>query len=304
MTPNLVTSSRFVLGLVMIYFAYVGSYFMFFLMYFIALMSDILDGYLARRLNKKTKLGAKLDIIADNFIVLCLLFSLFLFKRYILVKYSLLFVFLFIYYLLIQTLIKKKYIFMRTYAANLAAIIFPFVILSMIIVEIKVVIYFYFILMLYSLTEKLFLELENKKKVTIFTLKFNTIAMFLIITSVFITIFLNVPLLENKICFENKVCIPIEVMDNPLSRQFGLMYRNSLEGGMLFVFDHTDEYSFWMKNVRFPIDMILLDENETILNIIENVQPCYQEPCPVYTSKARYVLEVNAGFSEKNRLKI
>ena len=307
MIANIVTFSRFVIGLTMIYFAFNNSYFWFFVMYFFALITDIADGYIARKLNLKTKFGAKLDIMADNFIVLCLLISLFIFKKQILIKYGLLFLFVFSYFLLIQLASyfnRKKLIFMRTYIANLAAIVFPLIILSLIIFEIKFLIYFYFILMIYALTEKLFLTLVRKKKLSIFFLKEKKIIIwFFSVVLIVVLLFLKVPLIKNQVCFEN-TCINIQTMDNLISRSIGLMYRNSLEGGLFFVFDETDHYSFWMKNVKFPIDIIHIDENMTITQIFENVQPCIKEPCELYTSYSKYVVEANAGFSEENNLKV
>ena len=74
---------------------------------------------------------------------------------------------------------------------------------------------------------------------------------------------------------------------------------------MLFVFDHDDRYRFWMKDMKFPIDIIWLDRRDRIVTIHENVSPCPADPCPVYTppANARYVLEVSAGFSRAHDLK-
>jgi len=61
-----------------------------------------------------------------------------------------------------------------------------------------------------------------------------------------------------------------------------------------------------MKNTYIPLDMIFIDEELRIVDIKENIQPCLEENCPIYPSNqpARYVLEVNAGFVEKNEIKI
>lgn len=75
-----------------------------------------------------------------------------------------------------------------------------------------------------------------------------------------------------------------------------------LNEGMLFVFDKPDEYSFWMKDMNFPIDIIWIAEDLRIVHIKRDARPeSYPE---AYTSpqKARYVLEVASGFSEKNNL--
>ena len=70
---NIVTSSRFVFGLIMVYLSIKNKLILFLIFYILALVSDILDGFFARKFYQQTKFGGKFDIIADNFIVLCLL---------------------------------------------------------------------------------------------------------------------------------------------------------------------------------------------------------------------------------------
>ena len=57
-----------------------------------------------------------------------------------------------------------------------------------------------------------------------------------------------------------------------------------------------------MKNTLIPLDIIWINADKKIEGITKNVQPCKQDPCQTYASppKTKYVLEVNAGFSEKN----
>ena len=45
-------------------------------MYVIAAASDFLDGFVARRLNQKSNLGAMLDHVADKILVISVLFML------------------------------------------------------------------------------------------------------------------------------------------------------------------------------------------------------------------------------------
>ena len=74
--------------------------------------------------------------------------------------------------------------------------------------------------------------------------------------------------------------------------------------GMLFVFAKPGRYPFWMKGVNFPIDIIWLGENMKIVHIKKDVQPETFPDRFVSETDAKYVLEVNAGFAEKNNLKI
>jgi len=102
--------------------------------------------------------------------------------------------------------------------------------------------------------------------------------------------------------------IKAELADEPFEQARGLMFRKKLaaDEGMLFIFPDEQYRTFWMKNTLIPLDLLFLDGNLKIIDIKESFQPCQQDPCPVYTSQmpARYVLEVNAGFTEMNRVMI
>jgi hypothetical protein len=101
--------------------------------------------------------------------------------------------------------------------------------------------------------------------------------------------------------------LQVEVMANDNDRAMGLMYRKSLpqDRGLLFVFPKPGQYSFWMKNCRFPIDMIWLDEDRKVVFVAADVPPCKADPCPSYggMQRALYVLEVNAGQAEREKVK-
>ena len=104
----------------------------------------------------------------------------------------------------------------------------------------------------------------------------------------------------------NGVSINVDLAENTKEQEQGLSGRAPLleNQGMLFVFDKSDEYYFWMKEMNFSIDIIWFDENQKIVYIQENANP---ESYPVlFGSKqnSKYVLEVSAGFVAKNNLKI
>ncbi|MDH5678347.1 MAG: DUF192 domain-containing protein [Nitrospinota bacterium] len=101
--------------------------------------------------------------------------------------------------------------------------------------------------------------------------------------------------------------VTVEVANTPAQRNRGLMFRPSLkEGqGMWFIFPYEMELAFWMKNVRFPIDIIFIDSKFHIRTIHKSVPPCRTETCASYFSrgKVQYVLEVQSGFCEKNGIR-
>lgn len=95
----------------------------------------------------------------------------------------------------------------------------------------------------------------------------------------------------------------IEVAADDASREHGLMDRTEMaaDHGMLFVFDDDAMRAFWMKNTKISLDMLFFDGDKKLVSIQHNVPPCVSDPCPAYSSgaPARYVLELNAGESEK-----
>ncbi|NOZ81282.1 MAG: DUF192 domain-containing protein [DPANN group archaeon] len=105
---------------------------------------------------------------------------------------------------------------------------------------------------------------------------------------------------------EQDATIALEVVDTPETRQQGLMFREQLNKstGMLFVWQDEQPRAFWMKNTLIPLDMVFIDRDWRIVDIFREVQPCEKDPCPIYRSlvPARYVIEMNAGFTEKHQI--
>ena len=98
----------------------------------------------------------------------------------------------------------------------------------------------------------------------------------------------------------------VEVIRDKEGLKKGLSLRASMpEGhGMLFVLDPSQEHAFWMKGMRFPLDIIFIGRDMKITEILENLQPC--ERCPVYFPKGQpaYALELNAGIARKYSLSV
>jgi len=93
----------------------------------------------------------------------------------------------------------------------------------------------------------------------------------------------------------------VDVVDTNTLRNRGLSGREFLgeNEGMLFIFDSSKERSFWMKDMNFDLDMIWMDENRKIIDISKNV-PVESFPESISPiSPAQYVLEVNAGISDR-----
>jgi uncharacterized protein len=78
----------------------------------------------------------------------------------------------------------------------------------------------------------------------------------------------------------------------------GLMYVQHLpvDDGMLFIWDHEEQRSFWMRNTLISLDMIFIRADLTVLGIVENAVPMTDTPRGV-EGGSQYVLEVNGGWS-------
>lgn len=104
-----------------------------------------------------------------------------------------------------------------------------------------------------------------------------------------------------SLVYINKDKFKVTVVDTPETRQNGLMYKESLpkNQGMLFVFERSEVYGFWMPNVNFPLDIVWIDKSFHVVDI-KTVPPCEDkviQNCPSYKpdGEALYVLEVNAN---------
>lgn len=111
-----------------------------------------------------------------------------------------------------------------------------------------------------------------------------------------------------KIFFPNGVSITAELAISVEERQRGLMFRDKLnpDQGMLFIFKEENFHSFWMKNMKFSIDILWLDQKKRIVHIERHVPPCKNPPCVSYSSEipAMYILELRAGSVDENKLKL
>ncbi len=98
-----------------------------------------------------------------------------------------------------------------------------------------------------------------------------------------------------------------EVVSDDASRSRGLMFRPRLDesAAMLFVYPREGVYSFWMKNMLFPLDLIWLGRQHRVVYVKENFAPCQDDPCEIATPpvKAQYIIEVKAGTVRKLALK-
>lgn len=103
-----------------------------------------------------------------------------------------------------------------------------------------------------------------------------------------------------------EVRLQVSVADTDASREQGLSGRAGLaeDEGMLFIFPIDGQYAFWMKDMRFSIDMVWLSSDGSVVYIVKNAAPETYPNDFVSPSPARYVLELPAGWASMHSLKI
>jgi uncharacterized membrane protein (UPF0127 family) len=101
--------------------------------------------------------------------------------------------------------------------------------------------------------------------------------------------------------------LKLRVASTPESQMKGYMHHESgpkNNSGLLFVYDQPQPLSFWMKNVKFPLDIIFFDDSMNYIGheTMDPAQEAPDEQIPQYHSKkpARFAVELEAGWCEKN----
>src|SRR5216683_4936930 len=94
----------------------------------------------------------------------------------------------------------------------------------------------------------------------------------LLVFSGFILLQINkTPTPKSKVTIDNRT-FSVEVATTSAQQQLGLSGRGGLaqDQGMLFIFKTADRYPFWMKDMKFPLDIIFINNNK-IVQIFQNV---------------------------------
>lgn len=102
----------------------------------------------------------------------------------------------------------------------------------------------------------------------------------------------------------NVASFKVEIAETEQSRAKGLMYRSIMpfDRGMYFIFERDEPRSFWMKNTNIPLDIIYINNNMEIVRVQKDTRPRTLDPVPS-DYPARYVLEINAGLSDRYGIK-
>lgn len=98
----------------------------------------------------------------------------------------------------------------------------------------------------------------------------------------------------------------MQVADEPVEHQRGLSGAEPLgeREGMLFVYDQPESLCFWMKDMRYALDMIWLDQEKRIVHIEREVAPETFPSSFCSPEQAQYVIEVANGAADDLKLSL
>jgi uncharacterized membrane protein (UPF0127 family) len=95
--------------------------------------------------------------------------------------------------------------------------------------------------------------------------------------------------------------INAELATNATQQEKGLGGRSCIGAneGMLFVFKQPGFYPFWMKDMKFPIDIVWISSSHTVVTVKPDVSPSTYPKNFSNSEPAQYVLEVGTGQAQK-----
>lgn len=74
--------------------------------------------------------------------------------------------------------------------------------------------------------------------------------------------------------------------------------------GLYFMYSTPQPLAFWMKDMRFPIDIVWIDQNQRVIHIMENLTPQTYPRVFGPRRPAQYVLEINAGRARETGIAV
>ena len=96
----------------------------------------------------------------------------------------------------------------------------------------------------------------------------------------------------------------LEIATSEHDQEVGLMHRDGMDSdhGMIFPMAKEEVQKFWNHDVRFPLDLIFLDSNGTVVSI-KRLEP-YDERTVPSDVPAKYAIELNAGTANRIHLTV
>lgn len=95
------------------------------------------------------------------------------------------------------------------------------------------------------------------------------------------------------------------IADTDAERALGLSNTKEIPIGVakVFIFDTSEKWSFWMKDMNYSIDIFWLDADGQVVHVIEDASPdTYPATSFMPETPAKYVIETKAGFAKENNI--
>jgi hypothetical protein len=111
----------------------------------------------------------------------------------------------------------------------------------------------------------------------------------------------TLPLVHMQIGSRN---FELEVAATDATRELGLMRRDSMpaDHGMLFLFPSAAPRDFWMKDCRFPQDILFIGADGRILSIKQ--MKAYDQSTVPSDGPMKYAIELNKGVAATTGVKV
>jgi uncharacterized membrane protein (UPF0127 family) len=96
------------------------------------------------------------------------------------------------------------------------------------------------------------------------------------------------------------------ISDNSETRMKGLSGTECLgeNDAMLFVFDAPGDHGIWMKDMKFAIDIVWLDDSRRVVAIKEDASPDSYPEVFYPKTQTRYVVELPAGTVSRDAISV
>lgn len=140
------------------------------------------------------------------------------------------------------------------------------------------------------------------------TVYFLLILLIVICLGIFVTIIKLTNSVNKPMVTINEKKFSAEIAKTDLQKEKGLSIYNKINDdfAMVFPFVNPGFYTFWMKDMKFSIDIIYVKNNK-IVDIFQNIPypKSATSPLPFYkpSNLSDTVLEINSGLSKKYNFK-
>ncbi|MDH4232714.1 MAG: DUF192 domain-containing protein [Nitrospirota bacterium] len=97
----------------------------------------------------------------------------------------------------------------------------------------------------------------------------------------------------------------VETVSGQKEKEKGLAERAPIPSdcGMLFILDAARPQFFWMKGMKFSLDILFFNKDKILTGILPGLRPCTE--CTIYKAPegTAYALEIKAGMADKLGIK-